>query len=149
MILDDLNELGWYRGVLPGIAAVERFLKASPLAGLTLGKHEIDGVRLWAGVSDETGRGRDGAVLEAHRRYADIQIALTPGEWIGWSPLAHCRDVKQEYDPARDLVFFRGAPETWFELPPGRFALFLPGDVHAPLAGTGPVRKVVFKLAVD
>ena len=148
MILDSLERLERHQSLLEGIATVSEFLRTHRLEALPPGRHPVAGEWLWVGISDEQGRGREGAVLEAHRRFADVQVALGPGEGIGWKPLARCRHVKAEYDPQRDLEFFTDAPDLWFDLPPGVFALFLPEDAHAPLAGAGPVRKAVFKIRI-
>ncbi|MFA4944011.1 MAG: YhcH/YjgK/YiaL family protein [Lentisphaeria bacterium] len=148
MILDSLACLSSYRLLHPAIARVEEFLARQPLAALPDGRHEIEGAALYVGINVEPGRGEAGAVLEAHRRYVDIQVVLAGAERIGWRPLAECRELRFDYDPQRDILFYEDRPAAWFDLEPGQFALFLPTDAHAPLAAAGPVRKAVFKLAL-
>ncbi len=149
MIVDSLERINRHQSLLEGIAAVSEFLRTHRLEALPAGRHPVSGDDLWVGISDDQGRGLEGAVLEAHRRFADVQVALGPGERIGWKPLARCCTIKTAYDAKRDLEFFADPPDLWFDLPPGVFALFLPEDAHAPLAGVGPVRKAVFKIRIS
>src|SRR4051812_16249053 len=51
-------------------------------------RHEIAGDRIYMSVDCIEGRGREGARLEAHRRYVDIQFTIDGHEEIGWKPLA-------------------------------------------------------------
>jgi beta-galactosidase beta subunit len=132
------------------------------------GRHELDGERLFAIVASETAKGREGATLEVHRRYIDIQVCLpsfspsaptdrlqrdqtlqSASEQIGWRPLADCHSPEADYNDARDIQFFLDRPEIWLTLPTGMFAIFYPDDAHAPLAGEDLVSKAVVKVAVD
>jgi biofilm protein TabA len=149
MILDHLDQAQTYRELHPGLAQAFEFLRSADVKTLSVGKHPVDGDRLLAIVGQETGRGRNGAKLEAHRRYIDIQLCLSGDEVIGWRRLADCHDITQSHDAERDIAFFGDASEAWIALPPGHFMVFYPQDAHAPLAGSGPVHKVVMKVAVD
>jgi len=149
MILDDLAAAERVVPLHPAFARAFAFLRNPETAALAPGKIELDGRNLYAVVMAETGRGRDESPLEAHRDYIDIQCALAGEETIGWSPLSACRRERKPYDPAKDIVFYEEAPESWFAVPPGRFAVFFPADAHAPLAGRGPIRKVVVKIRLS
>lgn len=149
MILDRLDCAAHYEGLHPGFAAGFRFLREADLARLPAGRNELAGPHLYANHDLKTGVGREGAVLEAHRRFIDIQFTLRGAEVIGWRSLADCRRPRAPYSAERDIVFFEDAAESWFEVPPGSFAIFLPGDAHAPLAGRGDLDKIIVKVAVD
>lgn len=148
MILDEFEQHRRYLGLHPRFAEAFAFLTRADLRALPDGRHAVDGERLYVAIAGEDGRGRDGARLEAHRRYIDIQCVLDGSEAIGWRPLARCASPVGPHDPGRDIRFFADQPEAWFPLPPGRFAIFFPEDAHAPLAGEGRVRKAVAKIAV-
>jgi beta-galactosidase beta subunit len=47
---------------------------------------------------------------------------------------------------ANDIGFVKDQPTLWIPVPPGSFAVFFPEDGHAPLAGDGPLRKIVLKI---
>ena len=148
MILDDIRNLKQYVPALPALAKVEAFLAEMPLAARELGRYELDGTRLYVSIEACNGRGREASPLEAHRRYVDVQLAINNQEVMGWRPLQECSTVKTAYDDQRDFGFFADAPSVWYDLTPGLFTILFPGDAHAPLAGSGPVRKAVFKIQI-
>jgi biofilm protein TabA len=147
MILDTLERAGRYSGLHPAFAAAWDFLRAQPLAALAPGRHEIDGDRLFALVGEDAGRGQVAARLEAHRRYLDIQFVVSGRERIGWRALGECAQPEAPFDEVKDIGFFLDPPKVWVDVPPGHFVIFWPDDAHAPLAGEGPVRKIVLKVA--
>lgn len=156
MVLDRLNCWRRYALLHAGFPAAFAALSEAHLADLPPGKHSIDGDRLYLIAGHDTGRGRGGARLEAHRRYIDIQLTVAGQEEIGWLPLAECGTASASaikadlpYDAGRDIAFYSARPETWLALPPGSFAIFFPEDAHAPLAGEGEIIKIVAKAAVE
>ena len=148
MIVDSFAERARYRLLHPGFAAAFEFAAAHDLAALPPGRHTLDDDRLFVSIDHVDGRGRAGARLESHRRYIDIQLTIHGDEEIGWRALGECRAPSAPFDDARDIVFYDDAPESWVAVPRGKFAIFFPGDAHAPLAGTGPLTKAIFKVAV-
>jgi YhcH/YjgK/YiaL family protein len=148
MILDDLSNAARYASLHPGFREGFKFLARGDLAQLDTGKYELDGDRVFALINRDPGRGRGQARLEAHRKYIDIQLLVAGSEEIGWRPMAHCREVAEKYDAARDIMFFSDQPEAWINLPVGKFMIFYPDDAHAPLASTGDNVKAVIKVAV-
>lgn len=149
MILDHLSRARRYSALHPGFAAAWDVLESGRLEGLAPGKHELDGERLYVMLLNDPGRGRQAARLEAHRKYIDIQCVLSGTDLMGWRALSQCSRVETEYDPAKDVGFYAPPIETWIEVPQGHFVIFYPDDPHAPLAGEGPLRKAVFKVAVE
>jgi biofilm protein TabA len=146
MILDTTDRSQVYAHLHPGFAPALDFLRRTDLAQLSPGRHEISGDHIYVSIDHVNGRGRDGARLECHRAHIDIQVAIESVDIIGWMPLASCVVPDGPFDPARDVGLFSDRPDTWPALPPGRFAIFFPDDAHAPLAGTGPVKKAIVKI---
>ena len=132
----------------PSFERAFAFLRETDPASLATGRHEIDGDAIYVSVDHVDGRGRDGARLECHREHIDIQLTIDGHEQIGWKPLASCETPDGGFDPTRDLGFYRDRPDTWLVVPPGTFAIFFPEDAHAPLAGTGAVKKAIVKVRV-
>ncbi len=149
MILDILENADRYECIHPGFAPAFDFLKNTDLASLPDGRIEIDGDRLFAIASVAEGRGLEGAKLEAHRRYIDIQYCTQSHDIIGWEPTSACQQSSQGYDETKDLEFFSGRADAWVNVAPSTFAIYFPEDAHAPLAADGPVHKIVVKVAVD
>jgi len=158
MILDRLTNAGRYTSLHPSFARAFAYLRDvnwTPLITEAQAserhstRHPIDGDRLYVSIEYVQGRGREGARLEAHRRYVDIQFTVDGEEEIGWKPLDDCGVPSVAYDDAKDVLFFSDRPDSWLSLPAGRFAIFFPDDAHAPLAGRGILTKAIVKIATD
>lgn len=149
MILDQLSQADQYAAIHPGFAAAFQFLRTLDLTGLAEGRHEIDGDRMYLVVNRTQGRGRTGATFEVHRRYIDIQLAVSGTDEMAWRPLADCTQPKAPFHQEHDYCLFNDPAETWVTVHPGSFAIFFPQDVHAPLGGEGDLVKAVIKVAVD
>lgn len=147
MILDALSEARRYVGLHPRFDRAFEFLTRADLAALPPGRQAVDGDLIYGSIEVTEGRSREGARLEAHRRYIDIQYTIDGAEEIGWLPLAACRAPRGAFDPDKDIVFFDDRPTTWLSVAAGRFAIFFPEDAHAPLGGRGLLRKAIVKIA--
>jgi biofilm protein TabA len=148
MILGTLIDSVRYYGLLPGIQQGFEFLQSVDLPNLPDGRIDIDGQRIFAIIARGEGRGPSASALEYHRRYADIQYVIAGDEVFGWSPTHACRLTSGPFDVEQDIGFFRDGPSIWCPVRREQFVLFLPEDAHAPLAGTGPIHKVVVKVQV-
>ena len=148
MILDDLKHAERYFNLHPGFRAGFRYLSQPNLQSFATGKYELEGDRLFVLINRDPGRGHEGARLEAHRKYIDIQFLVSGAEEIGWRPTEECDHVTDPYDAERDIMFFADPPQTWIHLPVGKFMIFYPNDAHAPLAAQGDNVKAVIKVAV-
>jgi biofilm protein TabA len=158
MILDALSEHRRYVALHPAFARAFEFLAhakwdelfpSSPELASYSTRQPIDGERMYISIDITQGRGRDGARLEAHRRYIDIQLTIDGHEEIGWKPIGDCTSTAVAFDPGKDITFFDDRPECWLSVPAGRFAIFFPEDAHAPLGGRGVLKKAIVKIAVD
>lgn len=149
MIVDRLAHRDLYRGLpAPFLRALDFLATQNPL-DLSLGRHDLDGDRLFALVQEYSTKAESDCRWEAHRRYADVQFVATGRERIGVAS----REFMQEtvaHDDLKDVAFFEG-PGDWITLPAGSFAIFWPHDVHRPCAACGAnetVRKIVLKVAL-
>jgi YhcH/YjgK/YiaL family protein len=158
MVIDTLRNCERYASLHPAFARGFEFLAHADWLELGSGslnrerhsvRHVIDGERMYVSIDHMEGRGTAGARLEAHRHHIDIQFTIEGSDRIGWKPLADCAEPAGAFDGDRDVGFFADRPDTWLTLPAGSFAIFFPDDAHAPLAGTGTVRKAILKIAID
>jgi biofilm protein TabA len=147
MILDTLAQSGRYRSLHPALARAFDVLAKRNLTTLAPGRHPLDGDRMYISIDHREGRGHDGARLEVHRRYLDVQFTIEGCEEIGWMPLDECRHATEAFDSTNDIQFFSDPPHMWVAVPSGHFAIFFPQDAHAPLAGRGFVKKAIIKIA--
>ena len=97
---------------------------------------------MYVSIDHTDGRGRDGARLEAHRRYIDMQYTIDGDEEIGWMPVGEVRravgavqrdEGRRRSSPAR--------PTSWFYVPPGRFAISFRTTRTRPSGGAAPSKK--------
>ncbi len=146
MILDTLEHAETYFKLHPRFEEAFKFLRRPDLAGLDAAAHPIDKKEVYALIQNNAGKEKKDARLEAHRSYIDIQFLIAGSEQIGWKPREACGDVAQAYDGERDIEFFSDPPQTDLHLKPGMFAIFFPGDAHAPMVSEGVVHKCVVKV---
>lgn len=151
MIVDRLGSPALVSLDHPGLRRALDYLSSTDVRSLTPGRHELDGDRLFALVQDFATRPPEACRWESHRQYIDVQFVADGVERMGWTPLAHAREV-EPYDAARDVAFY-AAGRDFVTLEAGMLAIFFPADVHAPCCSPAEgqprqVRKVVVKVRV-
>jgi YhcH/YjgK/YiaL family protein len=146
MIIDQLTNLEQYRGLPSRLVRALEFLRDTDVLSLALGRHDLDGDRLFALVQEYPTKPVAECRWEAHRRYCDVQFVARGVERIGVVNIERMR-VDQPYDSDRDVAFFAGEGD-FITLHAGAFAIFAPQDVHMPCLTVGesqPIRKIVLK----
>jgi len=144
MITDLTSQGARYAQIHPAFGDALAFLNSTEPADLTAGSY--DKGSFIAVVIESDGKGIQGSQLEYHQHNIDIHVTLTGHDMIGWRPKAQCATPAGPFDANNDIGFFREDPVLWIPVPPSVFAVFFPEDSHAPLAGAGPVRKIVLKI---
>lgn len=118
----------------------------------TLGKHDIDGDRLFMLVSEDSTEPFADRRAEYHARYLDIQIIMRGMEGMTFSTLPAGKP-DTDWLADKDIAFLaKGEQEKTVILSEGDFVVFYPGEVHKPLCAVGDpakVRKVVVKMRMD
>jgi YhcH/YjgK/YiaL family protein len=148
MVYDRIENSRRYESLHELFARAFGVLRRPDIGALPPGRHEIDGDRMYLVIVRKEGTGKEQAVLEAHRRYIDIQFAVGGTDTIGWKPLRDCSAITQPYDEAKDIMFYGDAPAAWTPVAPGMFTIFFPDDAHAPMVGNGILHKAVVKVSV-
>jgi len=148
MITDRLENASKYYALHPAFAKAFAFLQQPNLAKLEHGKHVIDGDKIFASIGVNKAKKKSEAILEAHRKYIDIQYVISGYDEMGWRNIDDCRVIATPYKPDGDIEFFGDKPEVWKKVEAGQFAIFFPEDAHAPVIGEGDIVKVVVKVAV-
>lgn len=146
MVIDTLDNAKRYFHLHPMFEKAFAYINEQDLQAIEVGKYEIEGKNLNASVSLKDGYKEADSKFEAHDNYIDIQVCPQGSETMGWSPRSKCNDVKTPYNPEKDVTFFNDKPDTYFQLHEGQFAIFFPEDVHAPMIGEGPIKKLVVKV---
>ncbi|MFL5808442.1 MAG: YhcH/YjgK/YiaL family protein [Flavisolibacter sp.] len=146
MVIDTLDNADKYVSLHPRFKKAFEFIKSQDLNKIEPGKYPIDGADLHASVSLKDGVKIEDAKFEAHDHFIDIQVCPGGKEKLGWKPRNKCVDIKDPYNAEKDVIFFKDKPDMYFELNAGQFAIFYPEDVHAPMIGEGPIKKLVVKV---
>jgi len=148
MILDSLKNAGQYHSLNPLFKQAFEFLEKNDILNFEPGKTIIDSDKLFISVMEIDGKTPETAKLETHNKYIDIQIVLKGNETMGWLDIDNCKNAVDQYNPEKDITFFKDQPSTYFTLRPGDFVIFFPEDGHAPAIGEGFIKKAVIKVLV-
>ena len=149
MIIDTLKNADKYTNLHPLFASAFDYLKGKDLQNLEDGKFEIsEGLKLI--VSNGNGKTKETSLqkFECHDKNIDIQVCVKGNETIYWKPREKCNTPNGEYNSEKDVRFFNDTPDMNFQLTDGQFVIFYPEDVHAPMIGEGPIKKLVFKVKI-
>ncbi|HEY5993893.1 MAG TPA: YhcH/YjgK/YiaL family protein [Gallionellaceae bacterium] len=149
MIFSALSQSARYAALHPLFQRAFDYIRDTDLYHMAPGRYPILGDDLIVIVEQVAAKTREQARLEAHRKYIDIQLVLEGDEAMGWKPLADCHNPVGEHSMEKDIRFFHDAPSSWVAVPPDHFCIFFPEDAHAPLLGSGQIKKVIFKVAVS
>lgn len=149
MIYDRLAHASFYQGLPPLFVRGLRFLTETDLVNLPLGRHDIDGDRLFAMSMEYETRAPADCAWEAHEKYWDIQTMARGSERFGFQ-CKHAMQIDKPYDAEKDVAFFRGNGD-FLEFHPGSFLVMMPHDAHMPciaLNASQRIKKVVVKVAL-
>lgn len=149
MIIDTLANAQKYTSLHPLFAKAFDYIKQNDVANLPDGVSEIsEGLK----VIVNTGTGKTAetslAKFECHDKNIDIQLCVRGLETIAWKPREKCVSQNGAYNPEKDVRFFSDAPDMFFQLTDGQFAIFFPEDVHAPMIGDDEIKKIVIKVKI-
>ena len=149
MIYDTLSNAKLYAGISDAMAIAMEVLQTTDFAAVAPGSYQVrDGV--FYNVMEPTLRPVEEGSWECHRKYIDVQYVLCDGEQILYCPLD--RVDWGEFNDSGDCALAK-LQGSWISLPmhPDTFAVFFPGDAHAPtlaLDTVKQVKKVVIKVPV-
>ncbi len=149
MIIDSIQNATKYFILHPLLARAFEYIHQTNLASAGDGKSDIaEGLK--AIISNADGRTKEASLakFECHDKNIDIQLCIDGVETIGWKPRQDCSKPNGGYNEEKDVRFFNDAPDMFFQLTSGQFAIFFPEDVHAPMIGEGSIKKLVVKVNI-
>jgi len=148
MIVDKLENLRKYQGSFSRFKDVFDFIQTIDLKLLTEGKKPMPQELGFVGIDRVMARPKEGACLEAHKKYIDIQIPFSNLDTMGWKSVFDCRTIKVPYNEEKDVVFYADEVDFYIPVRPGQFIIFFPEDAHVPIIGNGLIHKAVIKVKV-
>lgn len=153
MIFSKLNANDSYAAYPAAIQKALDFLRTTDIMALELGKHPIDGDKMFANLMDMTTHAYEGSHPEVHQKYIDLMYWPEGGEKIGVAPYLGTEKVHEAH-PENDISLLEDAEnESILVATAGCFGIFFPWDAHRPglYLGDGPAtsRKCVIKISMD
>ena len=149
MIIDNVKNASLYYNVNKRFKKAFEYLETIDFNNCNEGNYEIEGNNIKSIISSNILKNKSDALLETHKKYIDIHIPISDSETFGWRSAKKLENSIDDYDSDKDFELFRDLPTTYFTISPGEFAVFLSEDAHAPLIGTGELKKIIFKIAID
>ena len=147
MIIDSIANWKSYKGLLPDFEQSMNF--ALSLSDAAPGRYDCAALpegQVYALVQEGQTKPREEGRIEAHRRYADVQILLEGGETVCYSDIEGLAIAVPYKD---DIVVYQGAGQP-IAIPKGMFYVALPQDGHMPCRHLGEqpnaYRKIVLKI---
>ena len=127
MIICPWKDIARYESVIPGLKEAVEVI--SKLENLEVATYPLAcGGRVL--VQDITTKPAEGALLEAHKNFLDIQYLPDAWETMGWAPLETLTNEKP-YNEAKDAWHFAGDFDL-VDIRPGYCYVVYPEDAHAP-----------------
>jgi len=149
MIIDTLKNASKYFNVHPLFAKAFEYINKTDWSKTEVGKYDItDGLK--AIISNGLGKTKEASIakFECHNKNIDIQFCIKGNETIGWKPREKCVIANGGYNEEKDVQYYGDAPDMYFQLTDGQFAIFFPEDVHAPMIGESEIKKLVIKVKI-
>lgn len=157
MIIKPISSLSEIEKLGPHFKQAVAWIQSTDLQNLAEGKHTISN-SLYAIKQKYKTKPKADGLLEAHKRYIDIQFLISGAEWVFASnPIDGC-EIKQPYNEEKDIIFYSPNGKDTFihsiRLFNGNFAVFYPEDWHMPCildenTGSEEVEKIVIKVPLE
>lgn len=147
MIIDNIGNAKQYYGLSKNIQTALEFLQNMDSNQLVNGKNDIDGDALFLFFYEYDTRYKDEGVLEAHKKYLDLQYIVDGKELIGYKNIRGLKPI-DEYCEDKDIYFFEGECD-FIEITKDMFIILYPEDGHMPCISKGKsnkVKKIVAKI---
>lgn len=132
----------------PNLKLALEYIASHDMKELSVGRHEIDGDNVFVNIVEAELHTCDAAKYEVHDCYIDIHLPISAPESYGVMPRKDCKLPVGHFDEKDDYQLYDDKVEVSCSCQPGEYVVFAPSEAHAPLIGTGSIRKAIFKVRV-
>ena len=150
MIIGNIKDCERYYAVNEKFKKAFDFLK-NISTDIETGKHIIDGDDVYASVMTYETKNEKDCVIEAHRKYIDVQYMILGTEIMEINDITALKS-SVPYDEEKDAEFFaEGDSGERIIMESGKFAIFFPEDLHKGAIMNGSpetIKKVVVKVKI-
>ncbi len=152
MIVDKIENAGLYTHLSKNIDRALTLLQNEDFSRKKEGKHEVESDRLYYLVGRYTTKPPEQNILEAHKKYIDIQYVSAGMEQLLYAPIT-ALETTRPYDEATDAALYK-APQnvTAVNLHKDTFCILFPQDGHLPgcqIKNPSEVTKIVVKVKIN
>ncbi|MBZ4190234.1 YhcH/YjgK/YiaL family protein [Niabella beijingensis] len=148
MVIDTIQNAAKYETLHSLFKKAFDYIRQTDLEQAVAGTYIVEADAVKAIVSEAPGKTQEASLekFECHNQFIDIQYVISGVERIGWKPRQNCHTPNGDYNPEKDVQFYKDAPDLFFTLNSGQFVVFFPEDVHAPMIGDAVIKKLVIKI---
>lgn len=146
MIVSNLKYSDRFESLHPRFKELFDYVKNHDLLNAETGRIELHGDELFINNVAPECIAKESQPLEMHRIYIDVHILLEGDESIGWKPIDDIVTITKPYSEDGDCALSDDLGVSYIPLHPGDFVIVYPEDAHAPLIGSGKVRKLIAKV---
>ncbi len=144
MIVCPWKDLGRYAPIIPGLEEAMKVVAELPNLEAATYPLSNDGK-----IMVQVGKTKpwEGAELEVHHNYLDIQYVVKGQEIVGWAP-TETLTLNGEFNTAKDKGMYYGTNDTML-IREGYCYVVYPEDAHAPgkhIGESNDLTKIVVKL---
>lgn len=151
MIIDNIKNIEQYLSINKRLGKALHYIATTDFSKFESGKHDITEDSMFLLVNDYQTKENELNIMEAHRKYIDLQYIYKGSELIEHEILNN-QKVYKEYDSDNDYILFTPNSKTEINFSEGMFAIFYPNDLHMPgliKNKSELVRKIVVKVLID
>ena len=145
MIVCPFKDLARYADVIPGLEEAVRVING--IESLEPATYPLSCGKVL--VQQGTTKSVEGRLLEAHRKFLDIQYIVKGKEVVGWAPV-DTLTLDGEFNETKDVGMYAGNCD-YMNIAEGYCYVVFPEDAHMPgshLEQPNEYTKMVVKLAV-
>ncbi|MGL4520655.1 MAG: YhcH/YjgK/YiaL family protein [Phocaeicola sp.] len=146
MIITTLKDCSRYENLHPKFKMLFDYMKSTEILHLPLGRIELCGEELFINNVEPAALTKEEQPLELHESYIDVHMLFSGKESMGWLPTDKITSYSKPYEADEDCALTADTPTTYIVLKPYDMAIVYPEDAHAPLIGTGKIRKMIAKV---
>lgn len=148
MIIDNFVNFERYLNLNPNFKYVVEYLNDNDLVNLELGEYEIKSRDVFIIIAEDNEQTQNKKIIEAHKKYIDIQFPLNGELKIIWKSLNDCKILNEKYDENRDVMFFEDQPDFEINLSINKFCILFPEDAHFATPPSSYFKKAIIKVKV-
>ena len=131
MITDYAENLHLYKELNEYADMILNIIKRQQEEALPDGRYDLE-KGVFASVQSYTTRTAEGAQMESHKQYCDLQYIVKGKEKIYWASLKKLT-VAEDRTPDADIILYQSGPwQGYTILEPGMFGFYAPQDGHMP-----------------